>query len=313
MVGPQAEREAVPIFRAAAECSERHACGQMEIVRAMVRYRPRATRFAEANQRLRVRLRELAEDRRRWGYRRLHVLLKREGWKVNSKRVYRIYVEEKLIVRRRRRRRRICAQARVLLAAPVRPNQTWTMDFLQDALANGRKLRTLSIEDAYTREMLAIEVDTSLPALRVIRVLETLRLERGLPERIVIDNGTEFTSKAPDQWAYENKLTLHFITPGRPMENGYIESFHGKFREECLNEHWFLTLDDARETIESWRIDYNQVRPHSALGYLTPEEFATGYANVESNKRFPHSHSLDYCCELNLQLNPNPSALACAD
>jgi len=286
----------VPIFRAAAECSERHACGQMEIVRAMVRYRPRATRFAEANQRLRVRLRELAEDRRRWGYRRLHVLLRREGWKVNSKRVYRIYVEEKLIVRRRRRRRRTCAQARVLLAAPTRPNQTWTMDFLQDALAHGRKLRTLSIEDAYTREMLAIEVDTSLPALRVIRVLEKLRLERCLPERIVIDNGTEFTSKALDQWAYENKVTLHFITPGRPMENGYIESFHGKFREECLNEHWFLSLADARETIEAWRIDYNQVRPHSALGYLTPEEFATGYANVESNKRFPHSHSLDYGC-----------------
>ena len=151
------------------------------------------------------------------------------------------------------------------------------MDFLQDALATGRKVRTLSIEDAYTREMLAIEVDTSLPALRVVRVLEKLRLERGLPVRIVIDHGTEFTSKALDQWAYENKVTLHFITPGRPMENGYIESFHGKFREECLNEHWFLTLDDARETIESWRIDYNQVRPHSALGYLTPEEFATGH------------------------------------
>jgi putative transposase len=283
----------------------------MEIVRAMVRYRPRGTRFAEANQRLRARLRELAEERRRWGYRRLHVLLKREGWKVNSKRVYRIYVEEKLIVRRRRRRRRICAQARVLLAAPVRPNQTWTMDFLHDALANGRKLRTLSIEDAYTREMLATEVDTSLPALRVIRVLEKLRIKRALPERIVIDNGTEFTSKALDQWAYQNKLTLH--TPGRPMENGYIESFHGKFREECLNEHWFLTLDDARETIEFWRIDYNQVRPHSALAYLTPEEFATGYANVESKQRFPHSHSLDYCCELNLQLNSNPSALASAD
>ncbi len=313
MVGPQAEREAIPVFRAAAECSERHACGQMEIVRAMVRYRPRGTRFAEANQRLRARLRELAEERRRWGYRRLHVLLKREGWKVNSKRVYRIYREQQLCVRRRRRRRRICAQARVLLAAPTRPNQTWTMDFLHDALANGRKLRTLSIEDAYTREMLAIEVDTSLPALRAIRVLEKLRLERGLPERIVIDNGTEFTSKALDQWAYENKVTLHFITPGRPMENGYIESFHGKFREECLNEHWFLTLDDARETVEAWRIDYNQVRPHSALGYLTPEEFATGYANVESNKRFPHSHSLDYCCELNLQLNSNPRALTCPD
>jgi putative transposase len=270
-------------------------------------------RFAQANERLRMRLRELAEDRRHWGYRRLHVLLQREGWRVNSKRVYRIYAEEKLMVRRRKRRRRICAKARVLLAAPVRKNETWTMDFLQDALASGRKVRTLSIEDAYTREMLAIEVDTSLPALRVVRVLDRLQQHRGKPIRIVIDNGTEFTSKALDQWAYENKVALHFITPGRPMENGYIESFHGKFREECLNEHWFLTLDDARETIESWRIDYNQVRPHSSLGYLTPEEFATGYVNVESKKRFPHLHSLDGCCELNLQLNSNPSALTCSD
>jgi putative transposase len=276
-------------FREVTKCSERRACGQMEIVRAMLRYRPRDSRFAAANDRLRVRLRELAAERRRWGYRRLHILLKREGWTVNSKRVYRIYVEEKLVVRRRRRRRRICAQARVLLAAPTRPNQTWTMDFLHDALASGRKFRTLSIEDAYTREMLTIEVDTSLPALRVVRVLERLRLERGLPERIVIDHGTEFTSKVLDQWAYENHVTLHFITPGRPMENGYIESFHGKFREECLNEHWFLTLEDARETIENWRLDYNRVRPHSALGYLTPEEFRdrTGYANVESKQRFP--------------------------
>jgi putative transposase len=254
----------------------------------------------------------LAEERRRWGYRRLHVLLEREGWRVNSKRVYRIYVEEKLIVRRRKRRRRVCAQARVLLAAPQHKNETWTMDFLQDALATGRKVRTLSIEDAYTREMLTIEVDTSLPALRVVRVLEKLRTEHGLPVRIVIDNGTEFTSKALDQWAYEHKVTLHFITPGRPMENGYIESFHGKFREECLNEHWFLTLDDARETIESWRIDYNQVRPHSSLGYLTPKEFAEGYANVESKTRFPHSHSLDGC-GMNLQLNSNPGALTYPD
>jgi putative transposase len=312
MVGPQAEREAVPVFRAAAECSERHACGQMEIVRAMVRYRPRATRFAEANRRLRVRLRELAEERRRWGYRRLHVLLKREGWKVNSKRVYRIYLEEKLIVRRRRRRRRIGAQARVLLAAPVKTNETWTMDFLHDALASGRKFRTLSIEDAYTREMMTIEVDTSLPALRVVRVLERLRLGRPLPQRIVIDNGSEFTSKTLDQWAYQNKVTLHFIEPGRPMQNGYIESFHGKFREECLNQHWFLTLDDARETIEDWRIDYNQVRPHSALGYLTPQEFATGYADVESKTRFPHPHSLGGGEILSL-LNSTPSTLTYPD
>jgi putative transposase len=287
----------------------------MAVLRAMLRYRARASRHAEANERLRLRLRELAEERRRWGYRRLHVLLQREGWVVNSKRVYRIYVEEKLMVRRKRRRRRICAQARVLLTTPSRANETWTMDFLHDALATGRKLRTLSIEDAYTREMLAIEVDTSLPALRVVRVLERLRLERGLPERIVIDHGTEFTSKALDQWAYEHNLKLHFITPGRPMENGYIESFHGKFREECLNEHWFLTLDDARETIEDWRLDYNQVRPHSSLGYLTPEEFrkAKGYANVESKQRFPHLHSPDGGYESNSRLNSNSETLSYLD
>jgi putative transposase len=185
------------------------------------------------------------------------------------------------------------------------------MDFLHDALASGRKLRTLSIEDAYTREMLAIEVDTSLPAPRVVRALEKLRLERGLPVRIVIDHGTEFTSKALDQWAYANQVTLHSITPGGPMENGYIESFHGRFREECPNEHWFLTLDDARETIASWRLDYNRVRPHSALGYLTPEEFAMGYANVESKERFPHLHSPG-CCGLNLQLNSTSRVLSLA-
>lgn len=297
------------------ECSERHACGQMAVLRALLRYRPHETKYAEANARLRLRLRELAEERRRWGYRRLHVLLQREGWMVNLKRVYRIYVEEKLIVRRRKRRRRICAQARVLLAAPSRVNQTWTMDFLHDALASGRKLRTLSIEDAYTREMLVIEVDTSLPALRVVRVLEKLRHQRGLPEQIVIDNGTEFTSKAMDQWAHEHNVKLHFITPGRPMENGYIESFHGKFREECLNEHWFLTLDDARETIEAWRLDYNNVRPHSSLGYRTPEEFRNemGYADVESKQRFPHPHSPDYDCEIISVAKLQPETLSYPD
>ena len=147
----------------------------------------------------------LAEQRRRSGYRQLHVLLEREGWVVNIKRVYRIYVKEKLVVRRRKRRRRIGAQARALLAAPTRANETWTMDFLQDALASGRKVWRLSIEDAYTRQMLAIEIDTSLPALRVVRVLEKLRIARGLPLRIVIDNGTEFTSKALDQWAYKTR------------------------------------------------------------------------------------------------------------
>jgi putative transposase len=233
----------------------------MEVLRAMVRYRPRDSRFAEANDRLRVRLRELAAERRHWGYRRLHILLKREGWTVNSKCVYRIYVEEKLVVRRRRRRRRICDQARVLLAAPTRANEIWTMAFLHDALAGGRKFRTLLIKDAYTRRMLTVEVDTWLPALRVVRVLKRLRLERGLPERIVIDHGIEFTSKVLDG---RTKTTSPCTSSRRAapwrtaMSNRSMASSAGKFREECLNEHWSLTLDDAGETIANWRLDYHR-------------------------------------------------------
>jgi len=184
----------------------------------------------------------------------------RAGWSTASASID--LREEKLVVQRRKRRRRICAQARVLLAAPTRNNETWTMDFLQDALAAGRKVGTLSIEDAY------------FPA-------------RGPPAVAGSDVSTSMPSICR---VYENKVVLHFITPGRLMDNGYIESFHGKFREECLNEHWFLTLDDARETIESWRIDYNQVRPPSALGYLTPEEFATGCANVAAKLKTGCSH-----------------------
>jgi putative transposase len=225
--------------------------------------------------RLRERLRELAATRRRFGYRRLKILLKREGFAVNHKRVYRLYVEEKLGLRRKRGRRRMpTAAARVPLKLPVRPDQVWTMDFTQDAFASGRKFRTLNLMDGFTRYAPRIEVDTSLPGQRVVRVLEELKRRGRKPEAIVIDNGTEFTSQVMDQWAYENQVQLHFITPGRPMENGFIESFNGKFRDECLNENWFLDLADAREKIETWRCDYNQVRPHSALGYLTPAEFA---------------------------------------
>ena len=268
---------------AEAGLSQRRACRLIPLWRGTMRYQAKAGKRSQENEKLRIRLRELADERKRWGYRRLHVLLEREGWQVNVKRVYRIYVEEQLIVRRRLKRRRAGAQARVPVAAPTHADEVWTMDFLHDALSWGRKLRTLSIEDAFTPEMLAIEVDTSLPTLRVIRVLEHLRVERGLPEQIIVDNGAEFTSKVLDQWAYENHVRLHFITPGRPMENGYIESFHGKFRDECLNEHWFLTLDDARETIESWRLDDNQVRPHSALAYRTPEEFARAMKMCKAN------------------------------
>jgi putative transposase len=164
--------------------------------------------------------------------------------------------------------------ARELRAVASEANQIWSMDFLADALVSGRRLRTLNIVDEYTREARAIEVDTSLPGLRVVRVLEQLRESGRKPQQIVIDHGPEFGGKVLDQWAYENGVQLRFITPGKPAENGYIESFNGRLRDECLNENWFVNLAQARQKIEEWRRDYNQVRPHSALGYRTPEEFA---------------------------------------
>ena len=220
--------------------SERRACALAGIERSSYRYRACPPEPPG--------LRSLAAERRRFGYRRLPVMRQREGWAVNHQRVYRLYRAEGLAVR--------------------------TMDFTQDALASGRKFRTLNLMDGYTRQALAIEADTSLPGARVVRVLEDLRERRGLPQQIVVDNGTEFTSRVVDQWAFERGVQLHFITPGKPTENAFIESFNGKFRDECLNENWFISLPEARQKIEAWRRDYNQVRPHSALAYQTPEEFA---------------------------------------
>ena len=261
------------VMRSEVAVSERRACGLMGIYRATCRYRRR--RWDDP--RLRERLRELAAERRRFGYRRLTRMLVREGWKVNHKRVYRLYVEERLSLRRKRGRRRRAGARVALPEKPTRPDQLWTMDFEQDAFTTGRKFRTLNLMDGFTREALEIEADTSLPGERVKRVLEGRKQQGRKPEAIVIDNGPEFISQVVDQWAYENGVRLHFITPGRPMENGYIESFNGKFRDECLNEHWFLDLADARRKITEWKWDYNYVRPHSALNYKTPMEFAAAW------------------------------------
>ena len=292
-------REAVLVMQVEIEVSQRRACGLIEVQRSSCRYRRRRNE----DPRLRARLRELAEVRRRFGYRRLQVLLQREGWRVNHKRVYRLYVEEKLGLRRKRGRKR--SGARQPLAEPTGANQTWSVDFMTDALSSGRRFRTLNIVDDFTREALAIEVDTSLGGRRVARVLDDLRMQRGLPGQIRSDNGPEFTSRALDQWAYEQGIRWHYIQPGRPMENGYVESFNGRLRDECLNENWFCSLAEARETIEAWRQDYNQCRPHSALSYRTPEEFAKttrgdcgkdgGGTALENAARFPLSHSLDGC------------------
>ena len=280
---PAERRPAVHYLRAEWCLAERRACGLASVSRSTARYL--ATRSGD--QELREKLREKAGERRRFGYRRLHVLLRREGWTVNHKRVYRLYREEGLSVRKRKRKRAARAD-RAPLGAPAGPDQLWCLDFVSDALSWGRKIRMLTIEDAFHRESLAIEVDTSLPGVRVARVLDRLTEERGaIPDVIVLDNGPELTSKALDQWAYERGVRLHFIDPGKPQQNGFIESFNGKFRDECLNEHWFLSLADARRTIEDWRIDYNQNRPHSSLGNLTPEEYLADYTKRLEAAGFP--------------------------
>jgi putative transposase len=227
----------------------------------------------------------LAEERRRFGYERLHVLLKREGHTVNRKRVERIYREEGLSLRTKWRKKRV-SRIRVMLERPIRERQHWSMDFVSDALLDGRRFRALTIVDDLTKESPAIEVGQSLTGLRVVRVLERLALTRGLPEVITMDNGPEFTSKALDAWAYEKGVRLRFIQPGKPVQNAFIESFNGRFRDECLNEHIFLSLDDARRKIETWRKDYNTNRPHSALGHMTPGEFAESLRTTE-NCRIP--------------------------
>lgn len=221
---------------------------------------------------LRQCMREIAEKRRRFGAPRIGVMLKRQGWKVNHKKVERLYAEEKLALRRRKRRKKFVGP-RVPMAVPARPNQHLSMDFVQDRLTNGRKIRTLTLVDNFSRECPALEVDTSLGGRRVVRVLDRHIERHGVPDAITIDNGTEFDSKVMDEWAFRNKVKLDFIRPGKPNENAYIESFNGKFRDECLNENLFVTLEHARKLIEDWRIDYNEERPHSSLEDMTPAEF----------------------------------------
>jgi len=278
--------------------NQQRACGLMQIAVSSFRYQ---SRRSDAG--LRERLVALAREKPRFGYRRLHVLLRRSGEVVNHKRVHRVYREAGLGLRRKKRKH--CVRVGQPLRIRTAANQEWALDFAHDAVASGRAIRVLSVVDAYTRECLALEVDTSFASRRVTRVLETIIAERGVPQAIRCDNGPELTSRHFLAWCIERKIELVHIQPGRPMQNGQVESFHGKLRDECLRVSWFGNLFEARRKIVAWRGEYNRERPHSSLGYRTPEEFARevggengcgkdgGRATLENAARFPLSPSHD--------------------
>lgn len=254
--------------------SERRSCAALGVDRSTIRYQ--SVRSDQAA--LRLRIHDLAKTRVRYGYYRIYILLRREGWAVNHKRVYRLYREDGLSLRLRRPRRHISVATRERQPGPAAPNQLWSMDFVSDALFDGRRLRALTVVDAYTREALAIDVGQGIKGEQVVEAICRIAMTRGAPRTIRVDNGPEFVSKALDRWAYEHGVTLDFSRPGKPTDNAYVESFNGRLRDECLNAHWFLSLDDARAKIEAWRRHYNESRPHTSLGWMTPREFADAAA-----------------------------------
>ena len=255
--------------------SERRACGLMMLAVTTYRYRSQRT-----DEPLRTKLVELAREKPRFGYRRLQVLLRRSGERVNHKRLHRIYREAGLVIRRKKRKH--CVREGRPLLVRTAANQEWALDFAHDAVACGRAIRVLSVVDAYTRECLALEVDTSFASRRVTRVLEAIVAERGVPQAIRCDNGPELTSRHFLAWCVERQIELVHIQPGKPTQNAHVESFHGRLREECLAVSWFQNLFDARRKIAAWKKEYNEERPHSSLGYLTPKEFSTSMRAAEA-------------------------------
>jgi putative transposase len=270
VVTPAAHREAAAYLQSTYEMSERRACRVIGADRASVRYE--AMRPDDGP--LRERLKALAQERRRFGYRRLHALLRREGQSVNRKRVQRIYREERLMVRRRGGRKRAMGTRRPI-ETPLVANQRWSLDFVSDQMTDGRRFRILTVIDNCTRECLALVADTSLSGRRVARELDAIIAQRGRPDMIVSDNGTEYTSNAILGWADETGVGWHYIAPGKPQQNGFNESFNGRLRDELLNETLFRSLPHARAVLETWRRDYNEVRPHSKLGWMTPRDYAS--------------------------------------
>lgn len=269
MVGPVKRKALARYFIKAFEMSSRRACRLAGLWRSTWEYRSRRVEPAG----LRRRIKELASERPRFGYPRLHVLLRREGHVFNRKRIYRIYREEGLQLRRKKRKR-VAAAPRRAMPIPDRPHKRWSMDFMSDSLRTGQRMRTLNVVDDCTRICTAITVDTSITGERVARTLDEATAVYGQPKGIVVDNGPEFISRVLDEWAYSRGIELHFIQPGKPNQNAFVESFNGKMRDECLNQHAFDDLADARNKIEAWRRDYNACRPHESLGWRSPEEYA---------------------------------------
>jgi putative transposase len=265
-----AQREAMRYVTGRYGVSTRRACRLLRTTRSSVYYRGRKDPLTA----LRQRMRELAQTRVRFGYRRLRVLLLREGWTVGKERFYRVYTEEGLALRRKRPWRHVMAVHREQRRPATACNEIWSMDFVADECADGRRFRALTVLDLFTRECLAIDAGRAMSGQEVAAILERLRFERGLPQRIYCDNGTEFVSVAMDLWAYTNDVILDFSRRGKPTDNATIESFNGRFREECLNVHWFASLEDAQAKIDAFRWDYNEHHPHRSLKGLSPREFA---------------------------------------
>lgn len=270
MARPALKRQAVDSLVDHYAASRRRACRLVRQTRSTLYYRARK----DPKTALRARMRELAQVRIRYGYRRLHVLLRREGWSLGKDQTYRLYTEESLQLRSKRPRRRKMAVARREKYVPKRANQAWSMDFVADQLVDGTRFRALTIVDVFTREALAISVGQRLRGEDVVAVCNRLVARRGAPVRVFVDNGSEFAGRTFDLWAYHQKAAIDFNRPGKPTDNCFVETFNGSLRDECLNVHWFETIDEAKEKIEAWRVEYNESRPHQSLRELTPAPFA---------------------------------------
>jgi len=286
MVSPTQRRDGVVWATRAYRVSERRAIRALGVPRSTVRYRS----IRPVRDPLRQRIREISAARVSYGYRQVHTLLRREGWLVNHKLVYRLYREEGLALRRRRPKRRRSAVRREAPSAPSRPNERWAMDFVHDTLSNGRTVRVLAMLDVHTRECVALRAGRGFKGEDVAETLSAVGAARAaLPEIISVDNGTEFTSKSLDHWAYWNRVRLDFSRPGKPTDNAHIEAFNSVLRRECLSQHWFIDLEDAQRVLDRWRADYNNFRPHGSLARSTPADFAAGAVFTQGPERLEKS------------------------